>query len=1134
MTQRCWRFLTRVLPAVVALVAFGGVAALHAQATGKIQGYIRDAQQQPIPNAQIVIVGTAFSAHANPQGYYFIENIPAGLVSVRVAYINYRPQQKDGVRVLAGQTVDLNYQLEVAPVALDTLVAETQAKNTLVPRDQSVSKQDITGDVVQQLPVDRIAQALALQPGVTQVTNCSTNGNGNGSSTSGGCTPLISVRGGRVDQNATYIDGVPVQTGVHTGQSSATGAISREASVNGPPQLQVATNGFEEASITTGGSSAEYGNAQGGIINIATKTGGNKFSGNLNYETGLLGLAQYGQGVNIFAGALSGPITKNLTFFVSGRVEGNNSTNGGNHGWLYPGYAAVGVDTQYTVPTGGNAGKAAAVDSQTVSVYNYAVVEGACNANSLAPGVTAYQGSSFAPIASNYGQTCHSNQAYTSPNTNYFTTDKLSYTFGQGSRIALSYIFSGNQNRNALSDGATQGVVQGSNVAILNWTQTLIRNPTHQLSIDAYLSRQWNNTTTAPLTASSESSTRSSPLGIITHKLQFAFTPDQYPVDSTLILNTLLNKAGTRIGIRDNLNTGQYGGQASFTTDLPPDGVYSGAAAGGGGGDPINNIGLTYDISDLWVGKLDIDFQADRYNRLHIGGEYSGWTNFTDYASNTTGFNVFTGKPVEYDGYAEDHLDLGDVVVVGGVRYDYYWSKAWRWNEYPEISTRPGFTPDSLFCPVGTTPSATAKCALVQDPSHNYVSPHMQVAFPVTPTTNFRLSYAQQVQAPDFGLIYTNALSDINTSGINSRGTWGQDLDFGKTIAFEFGARHAFSDDMVLDVSVYNNDIVADPSYSFQHPIDPVSGQPGLIYEAENTDFGNTRGIDVRLDRRIGNYFNGTLTYSFQDSKNTGTDPFSYLGFFEPLSGFVGQPPTAALPTGLSRPHSLTALFNVQLPPDWEKGNIFGAILNQVGAYVTARYASGLAYTQCDPTDPTSIGVTSGNPCGSLGAVVGYNASRLPAIKQLDLRLTKNFRIGRYQFQGYMDGRNILNLTNVIGVYSQTGTTSSGAQVQALWASDSGVFANYGNITGERNAATGAITLPSTIAGCGKVTASGNSMAPECYYYIRSEQRFGNGDGVYTVAEQRVASNSRRAFTNSIWNFVTGARTIRFGLEMNF
>ena len=322
---------------------------------------------------------------------------------------------------------------------------------------------------------------------------------------------------------------------------------------------------------------------------------------------------------------------------------------------------------------------------------------------------------------------------------------------------------------------------------------------------------------------------------------------------------------------------------------------------------------------------------------------------------------IFTGKPVSYDAYAEDRVDLGDVVLVAGLRYDYYWSKAWRWNEFPEISSRPGFTPDSLFCPVGATPSATAKCALVQDPSHNYVSPHLQVSFPVTDKTNFRLSYAQNVQSPDFGLIYRCRARSTSTSAARTPAAGG--------VAISTSARRSPSSSAHVTPSAmtwcWTWRCTTTTSWRTRRSSSPTrsirsAARRRILYQIANVDFGNTRGIDVRLDRRIGNYFNGSLTYSFQDSKNTGTDPFSYLGFFEPISGFVGAPPTAALPTGSSRPHSLTALFNVQLPGDWEKGNILGTILKRTGFFVTARIASGLAYTRCNPTDQGSVGVLSG------------------------------------------------------------------------------------------------------------------------------------------------------------------------------
>ena len=151
----------------------------------------------------------------------------------------------------------------------------------------------------------------------------------------------------------------------------------------------------------------------------------------------------------------------------------------------------------------------------------------------------------------------------------------------------------------------------------------------------------------------------------------------------------------------------------------------------------------------------------------------------------------------------------------------------------------------------------------------------MQVSFPVTDRTNFRLSYSHQVQAPDFGLLLGGINIDLGNTNTNQ--VFGSDLDFGKTIAFEFGIRHAFNDDMVLDIAAYNKDIVSDPAARLVSLFDPAQGRDNDFRMLTNLDFGNVRGFDIRLDRRFGNYFNGTIGYAFQQAKNTGSDPFTYV-----------------------------------------------------------------------------------------------------------------------------------------------------------------------------------------------------------------------------------------------------------------
>src|SRR5690606_3736797 len=111
----------------------------------------------------------------------------------------------------------------------------------------------------------------------------------------------------------------------------------------------------------------------------------------------------------------------------------------------------------------------------------------------------------------------------------------------------------------------------------------------------------------------------------------------------------------------------------------------------------------------------------------------------------------------------------------------------------------------------------------------------------------------------------------------NTNNNYGSDLEFSKTIQFEFGVRDAFDDDMVLDVTVYNKDNLANAAGRLIGAIDPRSNSRVDLRQTINADFGNTRGLDVRVDRRFGNIFNGVLSYSYQDARNTGDDPFTYI-----------------------------------------------------------------------------------------------------------------------------------------------------------------------------------------------------------------------------------------------------------------
>ncbi|KKS69945.1 MAG: hypothetical protein UV41_C0040G0001, partial [Candidatus Daviesbacteria bacterium GW2011_GWA2_42_7] len=489
--------------------------------------------------------------------------------------------------------------------------------------------------------------------------------------------------------------------------SSSSGTSTyTSGSSGGSSQLGIATGAFEDASITTGASSSEFGNAQGGIINITTKTGGSRYTGSLNYETTNFP-GRYGSNFNMFQGSFGGPIMKNFTFFASAKIEGSQSSNGGYGGWNEPSYVRVAVDTTYRL--GRSFGNIRS-DSIDVSVYDYAVVKGDCDNFSFVTNAA------NPDIRDNYGYKCSSNRTATNPGGTYYLAGKLNYTFGAGSRVALSYNTSGTQARNPLSDGRVAGSQSFSNVATLNWTQTLTRSSTRNISIDAYLSYQWNNNLNSRLTASSEAGTREPFMGFLLKPLKFEFTQQDFPLDSTLIYNILFNRASRRIGLTDKTNTNQYNSLGNYNGGAPD--LLGNLSAGGGGG---NDIGLSYDHENRWIGKANLDAQVDQYNRVKAGVELTSY-DIASMQGSTNGLTPLMVKPVRRHFFVEDRLDLGDVVLVGGLSYDYFWTKAWRWRDYPRIATRPGFNPDSLYCKVGSTSvdNAGSICALVQDPSHNY------------------------------------------------------------------------------------------------------------------------------------------------------------------------------------------------------------------------------------------------------------------------------------------------------------------------------------------------------------------------------------------------------------------------------
>jgi hypothetical protein len=1041
----------------------------------------------------VFVVGTSFGAITNDKGYFFINNVPVGSYTIRAQFIGYAPSEQRDTRVFGGQTITVNVKLTPSAIQVGTISVE--ASNPIVPRDQVTSKSIVSGSMINNLPINDVREALRLEPGVVE----------------SGKSKGLSIRGGRPGEAAVFVDGVLVRN-----------------SQQGQTNIDLGTNAIEEASVTTGALGAEFGEASSGVFAFVTKSGGQRYAGSLSYGTDQVGNLWRNVGLNRVEASFGGPVGGNLTFFVAGTLTGQRSGETQLDRELNrPIYVASGVDTIVRQPS--TVGDPLS-DTVAIAIPRFVQYSGYCDKNA------------------NFGFECQGLRLPFSANAIGTGNAALTYSYGQGSQVRLSGIGSVSQNRNLptvdLYNPTNQtGTRSTSNGLTLNWTQNLSRSAERAMALDLYASVQLDKTVSGPLTRQSELDSRN-PVG------GFLISPLDFEVDFNTTHDVTI--AGTTYAGVDFLSDRQLqclqAGQAACQ-DLVPfldrNDLLSAQpyrmnpyAAEQSSRLPLWTQGLDNGVTLIrerrWQFRGNFDWQADRFNRIKLGGEFHSFDT-RRYASSPIsafGMNAYNEKPSRMGAYVEDRLDLGDVVLVAGLRYDRFDSKA----VYPLTPGRISSDPSAPFDP--NNPTAN----LVRAPAHTSWSPRLQVSFPVTEHSNFRLSYAHQVQAPDFDLLFRGKNNDISQSNRNQ--SFGRDLDFTKTIIFEFGIRHAFSQDMVLDVAAYNKDKVSDVAGRlFRLPDPGLNDALGDFRVFNNADFGNVRGVDFKLDRRFSNFFSGSLSYSFQVAKGTGSDPFAYFRttarVISSLTNETAPPPQAILPTDDTRKHNIGGALALSFPGDWRQGTTIGKILSDVGVFATLRFASGLPYTRIRNS---AEGVTQGESPLEFTNLEPINASTMPWFKNVDVRVIKGLRVGPLDWTLFAEAKNLFNFRNVLNLFIETGDVVN-AQHREKFLSEQvaqlETEAAANNLL-TTDPVTGGpavdLTAPGVCAGWTSRNTPGSAAGGpvDCVLLTRAEARFGNGDGLYTESEYTRAFNAWYNLANAPDRFYGAGRRIRVGAEISF
>ncbi|MDZ4862485.1 MAG: carboxypeptidase regulatory-like domain-containing protein [Gemmatimonadota bacterium] len=93
--------------------------------TGRVTGRVIDRESgRPLQGARVSIIGIPGAVETDLDGRYRTPSIPAGIHSVRAAFIGYQATLRDSVRVVAGQAVTVDFVMTVQIVELEDLAVE--------------------------------------------------------------------------------------------------------------------------------------------------------------------------------------------------------------------------------------------------------------------------------------------------------------------------------------------------------------------------------------------------------------------------------------------------------------------------------------------------------------------------------------------------------------------------------------------------------------------------------------------------------------------------------------------------------------------------------------------------------------------------------------------------------------------------------------------------------------------------------------------------------------------------------------------------------------------------------------------------------------------------------------------------
>ena len=283
---------------MVCILIISIIIPVQGATTGKIRGTITDGETgEQLVGVNVVVSDLGIGTATDQNGNFVIVNVPPGSYEVSISYIGYTPLTIKEVKVNAGRSTYLNYEMQKGALEGEEVIVT--AERTAFQRDRTHSAAIVGSETVDKMPVTELNEIIQLQSGVVE-----TGGE-------------LHFRGGRAREVAYLVDGIPA---------------SDNFSQGGGSNLTVETSMVQELEVISGTFNAEYGSAQSGVVNIVTQNVPNEFKAKIRGYIGDYASSQN----NVYIGVdkinplaekdieftLSGPIIENkLGFFFTNRYN---------------------------------------------------------------------------------------------------------------------------------------------------------------------------------------------------------------------------------------------------------------------------------------------------------------------------------------------------------------------------------------------------------------------------------------------------------------------------------------------------------------------------------------------------------------------------------------------------------------------------------------------------------------------------------------------------------------------------------------------------------------------------------------------------------------------------------------------